>query len=251
MPVVHLGNVKKNFHVAFDLTGVPTTNAFIGRRSDLDLIKEQLMPGEVPKRQKVCVIHGLGGMGKTQLAIEYARKYKSAYTSFFWLDGKTEESLIKSLIGIVSRLPKGQVSAIDAQNIGGLEESRKIAQEVLQWFYLEGNTQWLLLFDNIDETSYEESDQHIRSSSYNIKDYFPGGDTGAIIITTRLQRLVNLGSSIGLRKLTLVDGLLVLEKYARRSLRRAGGFTTLSDVSGTEGWDLGKFLTIQLFPKSC
>jgi MinD superfamily P-loop ATPase len=57
-------------------------------------MKEQLMPGEASDRRKICVIYGLGGMGKTQLAIEYARLHKALYTSFFWLDGKTEESLI-------------------------------------------------------------------------------------------------------------------------------------------------------------
>lgn len=63
------------------------------------------MPGKVSDRRKICVVHGLGGIGKTQLAIEYARLHKASYTSFFWLDGKTEESLIQSLLLITSRLP--------------------------------------------------------------------------------------------------------------------------------------------------
>ena len=74
---------KPNFNVLFDLTGIPKTNAFIGRSSDLALIKEQLIPSEVPGRRKVCVVYGLGGIGKTQLAIEYARQNKDKYTSFF------------------------------------------------------------------------------------------------------------------------------------------------------------------------
>jgi hypothetical protein len=47
---------------------------------------------------------------------------------------------------------------MDTPKIRGLEESRKAAQEVLQWFALEDNTQWLLIFDNIDRTSYEEEE---------------------------------------------------------------------------------------------
>jgi hypothetical protein len=106
-------------------------------------MKEQLMPDEVLHCRKICVVYGLGGMGKTQIAIEYARLHKTMYSSFFWLDGKTEESLIQSLLLIASRFPKGQIAGEDAQEIKGLEESRKRAQEVLGWFALKENTQWL------------------------------------------------------------------------------------------------------------
>jgi hypothetical protein len=75
-------NLEVNFNVAFDLTGVPKTSAFIRHKSDLDSMEKQLMPGEVLDRRKICIIHGLGGIGKTQLAIEYARLHKDQYTSF-------------------------------------------------------------------------------------------------------------------------------------------------------------------------
>jgi len=225
---------KPNFDVPFDLTGIPKTSAFIGRKSDLALIKEQLMPGEMSDRRKICVIYGLGGMGKTQLAIEYARLHKAKYTSFFWLDGKTEESLIQSLLIIGQRLPKGQIQDVDIQDVKGSEKSKMRAQEVLQWFALKGNNQWLLVFDNIDRTSYEEYPNR-NSSSYDITHYFPPGDAGSIIVTTRLQRLVSLGDYVHLRKLNDLDSLLILEKHARRALKR----TTLLDGSEITQWDPG------------
>ncbi len=203
------------------------------------------MPGEVLDRRKICVIHGLGGIGKTQLAIEYARLHKALYTSFFWLDGKTEESLIQSLLAIASRLPKDQIPGVDTQKAKGLEESRKAALDILHWFALEGNTQWLLIFDNIDKTSYEEeSDQHTKSSSYDITHYFPRGDTGSIIVTTRLQRLVSLGSPVPLQKLSVLNGLLILENHMRRSLRRSGRQATSEDMSEIEDWDPGWSFTL-------
>lgn len=238
--VARAGSLKISFDIDFDLTGVPKTSAFIGRRSDLDSVERQLAPGELRDRRKICVIYGLGGMGKTQLAIEYARLHKDLYTSFFWIDGKTEESLIQSLLRIALRLPKSQIADMDVQKIQGLEESRKAAQEVLKWFALKGNTQWLLVFDNIDKTSYEEEpDQHPGMSSYDITQYFPGGDTGSIIVTTRLQRLVSLGSPVYLQKLGIVDGLLLFENHTRRSLRLGGRQATSENSSGIEDWDPG------------
>jgi hypothetical protein len=127
---------------------------------------------------------------------------------------------------------------MDTQKIRGLEESRKAAQEILKWFALKGNTQWLLVFDNIDMTSYEEeSDQHTEISPYDITQYFPGSDTGSIIVTTRLQRLVSLGSPVPLRKLSILDGLLILENHTRHSLRRSGRQATSEDMSEIEDWD--------------
>jgi hypothetical protein len=214
-------------------------------------MNEQLMPDEASDRRKICVVHGLGGMGKTQLAIEYARLHKALYTSFFWLDGKTEESLIQSLLLIASRVPKGQIPDMDTQKMRGLEESRKAAQEVLQWFALEDNTQWLLIFDNIDKSSYreEESDQHT-FASYDIAQYFPRSDTGSIIITTRLQRLVSLGSAVYLRKLNVLDSLLILEKHARRNLRRSDSQAILKDLSESEEWDPGWSFTLLYFERA-
>jgi hypothetical protein len=236
--VARAGSLKPSFDVDFNLTSVPKTSAFIGRKSDLDSVERQLAPGEVRDRRKICVIHGLGGMGKTQLAIEYARLHKDLYTSFFWIDGKTEESLIQSLLRIALRLPKSQIADMGVQKIQGLDESRKAAQEVLEWFAREGNTQWLLVFDNIDMTSYEEEPgQH--TSSYDITQYFPRSDTGSIIVTTRLQRLISLGSPVYLQKLGIVDGLLLLESHTRRSLRLDSRQAALQNSSGIEDWDLG------------
>ena len=116
-------------------------------------MKEQLLPGEVSDRRKICVVHGLGGIGKTQLVIEYAILHQAKYTAFFWLNGKTEESLIQSLMLLAARLPKGQIADVNAGKVKGLEESRQKAQKVLQWFALKGNNQWLLVYDNIDKTS--------------------------------------------------------------------------------------------------
>lgn len=200
------------------------------------------MPGKLSDIREICVIHGLGGIGKTQLAIAYARLHKAEYTSFFWLDGKTEESLIQSLLTVASRVPRGQIPGMEAQKKTGLEESRKAAQEVLKWFALEDNKQWLLVFDNIDKTSYEEeSAQH----TYDITQYFPRDDNGSIIITTRLPRLVSLGKAVHLRKLNVLDSLQILEEHTGLKLNRRDNQTASTEVSGIEEWDAGRSFVLR------
>jgi hypothetical protein len=81
-------------------------------------------------------------------------------------------------------------------------------------------------------------------ASYDIAQYFPRSDTGSIIITTRLQRLVSLGSAVLLRKLDVLDSLLILEKHVRRNLRRSDSQAILKDLSEIEEWDPGWYFTL-------
>jgi hypothetical protein len=204
------------------MKGIPRTNAFVGRESYLEMMMQHLSPASVAWRRRICVLHGLGGIGKTQLAIEYARLHKNEYSSCFWIDGKTEEALIQSLVSIASRLPQAQIPGFDIAEVRGIEDSKKKAQEVLRWFALEGNSEWLLVYDNIDKTSYGASDDDVGSQAcFNIEEYLPGGDTGAIIITTRLQRLAKLGEQVHVRKIGVLNGVLILEKQSGKSFRRS------------------------------
>jgi hypothetical protein len=199
-------------------------------------MQEQLKPGEQSDRRRICVLHGLGGIGKTQLAIEYARVHKAAYTSLFWLDGKTEDSLIRGLVSIGAQLPRGQISDMDIEDIKGLKKSKR-AEEVLQWFARSGNNQWLLIYDNIDKTSHGEETTDQNSESYDITEYLPKSDIGSIIITTRLQRLGSLGNQVHLRPLNAEDSLSILEEYIGRSLKRI----VPTDTPEISGWDPGWF----------
>jgi hypothetical protein len=219
------------------MKGIPKTNAFVGRQSYLELMVQQLSPTSAAKRRRICVLHGLGGIGKTQLAVEYARLHKNEYSSFFWLDGKTEEALVQSLASIASRLPEAQTPGFDVKVVQEIEDSKKKAQEVLRWFSLEGNNTWLLVFDNIDKTSYRASGADAESQAcYNIEDYLPGGDVGAIIITTRLQRLATLGEQVHVRKIDVLSAVSILEKQSGKSFRSGdreagkGGKTDLEAI---------------------
>jgi adenylylsulfate kinase-like enzyme len=56
------------------------------------------------QRQKIHVLRGLGGMGKTQLAVELARRHHRRFSSVFRLDGRSEDFLKRSIASCAGRI---------------------------------------------------------------------------------------------------------------------------------------------------
>jgi hypothetical protein len=96
-------------------TGRPTRNfKFCGRTEilkELSSVLKPPQPGDPGAKGKAvargvacCVIHGLGGMGKTQTALEYAYVHESDYDAIFWLRSETEAELSASYSAIAVKL---------------------------------------------------------------------------------------------------------------------------------------------------
>ncbi|KAH8587619.1 hypothetical protein B0O99DRAFT_656320 [Bisporella sp. PMI_857] len=80
----------EQFAVGLNLALFPDATQFVAREKELSKMHELLQD----HRSQSCVIlHGLGCMGKTQLAITYARRHKEKYTAIFWLNANDEDSL--------------------------------------------------------------------------------------------------------------------------------------------------------------
>jgi hypothetical protein len=127
-------------------------------------------------------------MGKTQLAIRFARDHKDDFTAIFWLSGKSQDTLLQSLSSVLPRLP-GHAQTIKATN---KEEIEQHARQVQQWLAIPGNSRWLLIFDNIDQYSPVHGGS---GDGYDIYEFFPKPDHGSILITSRMQSLTELGKS--------------------------------------------------------
>lgn len=56
---------------------------FVGREEDLEKIKDKLTTGQ---GVIICAVEGMGGVGKTELALQYAQRYKGEYTAQYWLN---------------------------------------------------------------------------------------------------------------------------------------------------------------------
>lgn len=91
--------------MGFSLAAAPEIDYFVGRVGNLLSIESVLLPFTAVKR-KVVFLYGLGGIGKSQLAIEYAKKHRSDYSIVLWLNAKTEDTLMQSFTTYIKRLPE-------------------------------------------------------------------------------------------------------------------------------------------------
>ncbi|KAF3385173.1 Nephrocystin-3 [Penicillium rolfsii] len=211
------------FDVPLDLTAVPVIENFLGRQDELDQLWQYLRPRN-PQSRKVAILHGLGGIGKTQLAIHFARSYKNDFTAIFWLSGKDRGTLLQSLSSILPRLP-GQSQNNEAIN---KEKVERRAKNVLRWLALEGNSRWLIIFDNIDQYSPVDSDA---GDEYDIVQFFPPADHGSILLTSRLQRMIECGKPFQLKKLDSKDAVqLLLQSTCLSARDTVGGLQSDSDT---------------------
>jgi hypothetical protein len=162
------------------------------------------------------VIHGLGGIGKTQLAIEFARKHHQRYSAVFWLNGSSRDTLCQSLVDIARELPQEELTADIVQELGNPKtDLEAVIRGVHQWLSLPSNRQWLLIFDNIDRDYKNGQDPQ----SYDVKDFFPNADHGSIVITSRLLILQRYGTGSKLGIVNDEQAITILENNADRVIQ--------------------------------
>ncbi len=136
---------------------------FTGRENLIKQIEDFLKPGEKaaltqPQKQ---AISGLGGIGKTQIAVEYAYRHKDSYNSILWINAENEASLAKSVAEIAE--------AIDLPGKKS-QEQEIIFSSFKNWMKRE--RVWLLILDNVDDMKF-------------FNEFVPTGFLGSVLITTR------------------------------------------------------------------
>ncbi|KAL6696739.1 P-loop containing nucleoside triphosphate hydrolase protein [Trichoderma pleuroticola] len=147
---------------------LPLRNAkFFGRESILNEIGQTLRNSPSATEPIAITLNGLGGIGKSQIAREYAYRWKAQYGIILWIASETALSLDQSLRKAAVELKLANVSQTDSlQNKvavrGKLERS---------------DTPWLVIFDNLNDASA-------------IEDFWPRGGLGSIIVTSVISDVV-------------------------------------------------------------
>ena len=125
-------------------------------------IDKALSTGPGPR---IAVLQGMGGQGKSQIALEYChRKRDITYSAIFWIDATTEDSVKGSFQTISEQIKKPTDSLPDTQ----------VRVAFVLRIFRSWPTQWLLVFDKYDNPS----------AFPNIADFIPQ-KLGAILVTSR------------------------------------------------------------------
>lgn len=173
----------------------------------------ELLHGHVRTGRAAVVLHGLGGIGKTQLAIAYIRKHQEKYTAIFWLNANDEDSLRLSFRDIAQKIltrhPSTEVlGSVDLE--GDLD---RVVNAVKAWLNLRDNTRWLIVYDNYDNP---RTANYSDRSTVDVRRYLPESDQGSVVITTR-SASVTQGRRLHVQKLTgLEDALKILSNMSGR-----------------------------------
>jgi hypothetical protein len=206
------GNKSEEFSVSFSLADVTETDHFAARESELAQIRN-ILTGDGSRR--TAVLRGLGGIGKTQLTIAYAKRYRHNYSAVFWLNIKDINSLKQSFAKVIKQILRDHPSASGLSNLDTNGNLDDVVEAVKAWLSLSKNTRWLLVYDNYDNPKIPGNDD---AAAIDIRKFFPESYQGSIIITTRLAQ-VKVGRQVAIKKLTNIeDSLQILANASGRQL---------------------------------
>ena len=162
---------------------IPARNpGFTGRDGMLAAVRDRLEAGN---RARVQALQGQAGMGKTQLAIEYAHRFAGAYDVAWWVNSEQA--------GLIGDQFAALGAALGCVQPGAGTEAVRAA--VLAELHQRGR--WLLVFDNAENPA-------------DIRPWLPGG-AGHVLITSRARAWAEIGAPVEVDVLARVESVAILQ----------------------------------------
>lgn len=161
--------------------GVPPRNpTFTDRCEAMDLIREVLTGNASDDRAglRSCALQGLGGVGKTSLAVEYAHRFRKDYRLIWWVRAQHGASIADDLARLLVALT-GETKVDQADGFPRL------------WNELADREPWLIVYDNAKAPAA-------------LRELWPSGGGGDVIVTSRTDNWAEL-----------VDEAITVEVFSR------------------------------------
>src|SRR5215472_11432754 len=177
--------------------GVPPRIAsFTGRIDELDRLDAILMHNKPAAVTQASVgraaVQGMGGVGKTSLAIEYAHRFRGLYAGVCWCPAETRTGLLSALAGLAVTLGAATPEEADVEKAANAALHRLAGQRAT----------WLLVYDNVPAPD-------------EIADLLPSAGA-RVLITSRFSDWGELADYVALDVLPLEEAVALLENRTGR-----------------------------------
>src|SRR5258706_4553642 len=169
--------------VALWLVPYRRNSFFTGREELLAHLHHLLAPSSIGALAPAYALCGLGGIGKTQTALEYCYRFGAHYQAVIWLRAETRDLLWADLMALAERL--ALVSREEP-------EQRRVVEAVQRW--LQEQSGWLLVLDNVEEVAL-------------LNEGLPAQWRGRVLLTTRSQYTGALAERLELPPLSPEEGM--------------------------------------------
>ncbi|KAI5778352.1 hypothetical protein EDC01DRAFT_371162 [Geopyxis carbonaria] len=187
---------------------------FHGREDIIYKIHKSLSPegSSRPAKMKFVTLYGLAGIGKTQIALEYAHRHRELYQACFWITTDTPEKASQGLCEIARKLNI---------NDGDLSSTQS---RVKEWFSAT-DVDWLLIFDNTVNVE-------------DVSDYWPSGGKGSILLTSQNRNWIahdEIDDAIRVNTLSDRDGADFIEHLLSKkklTFEKEAAIELVSEVGG-------------------
>ncbi|KAF7712387.1 Kinesin light chain [Penicillium ucsense] len=164
-------DASENHHVMIPLARNPH---FVGRQQEIQMIEDSITMSDGPRR---LAITGLGGVGKTQIALEvaYRMRHRDPECSIFWIPCTSYETVDRAFVTM-------------AQVLGLREGQPTEVKECLRAHLSQSNKKWILIFDNADDKDMWIEIQGSPTAP-RLKNIIPQSDNGRVLFTSRNRQL--------------------------------------------------------------
>ncbi len=169
----------------------PRNHLFTGREHLLETMHSSLSVKQGVVSAPFYVLQGLGGIGKTQTALEYAYRHALEYRAVCWVEAENLEQALLSFRRIAELLRLAEQETTEAQ---------QVLEAVQYWFST--HDQWLLIWDNLEDLELP----------YRLLPLVP---RGSFLATTRRQALGILARGSVLVPMQQEEGMLLFLRRAK------------------------------------
>lgn len=172
-------------HICTRTMAPPKNQDFVGRRNDMAKVHHEL-----ERKGSICILNGVGGLGKSALAVEYTYLFEPWYDYIFWVQAETPMRCAEAY---------SQIALVCVPDTDLTQEQDRLVM-LSREFLEQTSKRWLLVFDNVD---------HWR----NLQSFLPdkmSSTCGSVLITANK---VDTSSFTSDMKYTTIDlGTLGLEE---------------------------------------